>query len=365
MAIELVRKLLGVRNVREARQRRRALGVAVVAALLTSATTLAADLDPLRSRRSALSAQVDARAQTHADRAARVETLRSQGAEGDALRDALARAVEAEARLADAETQLRSATESLDEAIRAEIEALDAQTRALVPALGTGSLADRKTAAHRLAELRRQRSSLLTELRALVRAPQPRADAAWLSPELSAHPDDGPEELREKADFLDDAGDKLRAKRAALVALLERSEQTRRLRRASAALAEQSRLFEEETRPGRILRGGGGSPTGADAVEAPNVGDGTAPSTPGRGTNLENSPTDGYAGTDNPTPALQAVGTVPQRDLGTLLELEPGLALEAESPEAIRAWLERLAQAERRLRDSATELRRRAATAAP
>ncbi|MEL6185020.1 MAG: hypothetical protein AAFU79_10385, partial [Myxococcota bacterium] len=121
-----------------------------------------------------------------------------------------------EAALEAADARRRDAERTLREALAVRMETLGAQMRILAPKLRAGPLADRKGAATRLLSLRDE----LRRLRAEHAALAPRGGVRWGEAEVGVDPLDGPEELREKADFLADAGDKLRSKRTQLLASL-------------------------------------------------------------------------------------------------------------------------------------------------
>ncbi|MEO1228804.1 MAG: hypothetical protein AAFZ18_07870 [Myxococcota bacterium] len=283
-----------------------------------------------------------------------------------------------EAALEAADARRRDAERTLREALAVRMETLGAQMRILAPKLRAGPLADRKGAATRLLSLRDE----LRRLRAEHAALAPRGGVRWGEAEVGVDPLDGPEELREKADFLADAGDKLRSKRTQLLASLDARARRSRLDRAANRFAQGNRLFDEETRPGRVLATGGGDEALAtNAPEMDSQRDGPPAAAPGQGAG------DGFAGGEDasggsadPTspvdfsnsvesgdvgrlvtqpppvagepeasaPTEPVPSVTPARSLGDLLELEPA-AWQETGPDEVRALIQALEAAEQKL----------------
>lgn len=335
--------------------------------------------------RSALAA---ARSQLETARAEVERLLRTQRALADALPTEPGQAREAEALLMNeaalekADARRREAEDGLRRALDVRLAATEEETRALAPLLRIGALENRKSAAARLLAIRDERRALLAERAALA----PSADARWGRTKVGVDPLDGPEELREKADFLADAEDKLRGKRVQLLAALDARVRRSRLDRAADRFARGNRLFDEETRPGRVLASPGasaliesenptrgdsaGAPTspgvseggefGSDAPGPPNVS--PSPTNPQSGGAVDFSadqgdvgrlvtqpppvagdPTTSAGGSPSPVPSV-----TPARSLGDLLDLEPSTWRETGSDE-VRALIEALEAAEREL----------------
>lgn len=170
-------------------------------------------------------------------------------------RAALAAALEASLRreeaLYAAEAARRAAHGAYQAGLDAEIRRLDAAMRALAPGLRTGPKAERQAVARRLAQQLRDRRALAAIRRDLSadRPLAPGSDEA-----LSMSPMDGPDALREKADYAEDTRDKLAAERRRLKAALVAAEERVRLGAAEADLFESSAMFDDDLRTGRVLR---------------------------------------------------------------------------------------------------------------
>lgn len=322
----------------------------------------------------------------------------------------LTESVQIEETLEAADARRREAERAFVRVAMARIAAIDEEMRARAPRLKVGSREARRSQALALKALGEERASLRRELSALE--PRFAGDERWASYRVRADPLDGPRELREKADFIEDARDKLEKKRAALAQLVDRARRSRRLERTAREFAADARLFDEETRPGRILRGSGrrsigpddgdpdasedtptfsappGRVAGPEVDRAPQDNLDALPS-PGtvRGPSIGSGGSGGVAVLEPPQPATPiqeapspaptpapvappppAPGAPPPmsapvvRDLGVLLQLDPvGLDVGAVDPAALEALLEELRAVDAELARSAEALRARAA----
>ncbi len=147
------------------------------------------------------------------------------------------------------------------------LRSIDEQIRRQVPGLKKGSLAQKKATARSINRLRKERQeavAALSQLKSAQRTPR-----AWAEYEVRVDPLDGPEELREKADFVDDTKDKVRKKRMLLAQYIRRSQQDRLLAEAEQAFQSSVSLFDEESRTGRVLR----NPNARSADRSPQNGE--------------------------------------------------------------------------------------------
>lgn len=185
----------------------------------------------------------------------------------DLLRDSLAAEAEVEAEL----EALDRARDRFTATVRSTVARLDRALRSLADGLERGSKADRRARARRIRTLLETRRWVLeTEKR--LKPPPSALPAATDLAVLKVDPLDGPEELREKADFAEDARDKLRAKSAELARLVERRRRTRAIARAARDFAVDVSLFDEELMA-VVVQGSGAStdeasrsPTGGEQV---------------------------------------------------------------------------------------------------
>lgn len=204
------------------------------------------------------------------------------------------------------------------EGIKVAVARIDQEIRRLVPALKGGTIEARTKAARRLATLKDARDDLKLELASLKDNEGTRK--AWARYEVAIEPLDGPSELNEKADFVEDTRDKIQEKRSALAALIREAQEEQQLAQAARDFATDVTIFDEESRTGRVQRRGGGA-TGAladrsnntafESTQVPAAPVGTSPppmegeAPPARGTN---DPVDGLSdglgavGQPNPPP---------------------------------------------------------------
>ncbi len=210
----------------------------------------------------------------------RIATLKKSGTDRQALVALLERSVDAEATLDAARREVDRAETAYTKALTTAITTIDVNIRARVPDLKRGPLEARRAAAAQINVMRTARQGLRAELAALARARQ--RTRAWAQYQVQYDEDDGPVELTEKADFVEDTRDKVVRKRRAIIQLIEEARQHRRIAEAAQDFRTDVTLFDEETRQGRVRRqtrtgivplssGGNRSPPETDA---PAFGDG-------------------------------------------------------------------------------------------
>lgn len=160
--------------------------------------------------------------------------------------------------------------------VKAGVDTIDDALRALAPGLREGTIQDRKDAARRINQLRTARDQLRAELARLKPSSNPRSPE-WAKLDVRAEPLDGPAELHEKADIVEDARDKVRGKRAALAQLLREAREERELARTARDFSTDVSLFDEESRAGRVLRRNNATSMASRAPEARDNGVAAAP----------------------------------------------------------------------------------------
>ena len=138
--------------------------------------------------------------------------------------------------------------DSLRKALR-KIDALIGDEKAL---LRSTSKTIRIRAAKNIRQLLNQRKELRTlekEFRTSSSAPK-----QWKQYQVKIDPLDGPQELREKAEFLEDTRDKLKRKRTKVLELLKEKRQLLALAKAANQFATEVGTFDETIRSGRVER---------------------------------------------------------------------------------------------------------------
>ncbi len=318
---------------------------------------------PVRAARQRYRAASDRVARLRAEQSAleqQIAAFKKSGAQPQALDRLLKRSVDAEAIFEAARSDLAQTEAILAAAFNAAVRSVDQRIRAWVPSLKKGPLSDRRQAAARINELRGLRQQLRNESAALARAR--RREKAWAKYRVRFDIRDGPSELSEKADFVEDTRDKVMRKRRALVKLLAEARDERRIAQAAQDFRTDITLFDEETRQGRVLRQSRGSQSGPEpGVES---GSGQSPGSP----NAQDSPpdNDSFVGRgDNPSPAATSLRPGGLRDINpeVLLNLRvEDLAAGALDVTTLQAYVADLRALERFLSGQAETLRKRANT---
>ena len=230
----------------------------------------------------------------------RITQYKKNGQQPQQLDALLKRSVAAQAVLERAQNALRQAEQGFETTLTASVRSIDAEIRRRVPALRQGSLSDRKKAAAAINDLRAQRQRVRTELATLAKAR--RKSRAWAKYEVTIEAQDGPGELSDKADFVEDTRDKVIKKRKALAKLLREARQEQQIAQAARDFRTDITLFDEETRQGRVLRQGQGQGRGDVAQNNPSVPPAQSP------TDNENSPDpvvrDSFSGSQIPPPSV-------------------------------------------------------------
>jgi len=145
---------------------------------------------------------------------------------------------------------MKECESSLRDALR-NIDALIGDEKAM---LRSTSKETRIQSARKIRQLLNQRKELRkleTKLQTTSSTPK-----QWKQYQVEIDPLDGPQELREKAEFLEDTRDKLKRKRAKVMELLREKRQLLALAKAANQFATEVGAFDETIRRGRVERTG-------------------------------------------------------------------------------------------------------------
>lgn len=347
-----------------------------------------------------------ARAQNEelAHRITALKRLRSGGAAGApgdgrsaALSELLERSIAAEKELSTRATARDRAKVEVERQVSSTVQLIDDQIRTLRPRLKSSDAAERADVARRLKSLLADRELARGAL-AQIAAAEATRPQAWAQYEVKVEALDGPADLREKADFVEDTRDKLKKKREALERLVADARQAREIARASVNFRTEVGLFDEQSRSGRVNKSdngsgaaaankSGGDQTLAETNEAPRGGaedpelatDGPpvaslvpppAPSAPAdRGSegNFGSATGPGSGGTATPAPvvptnlAAPAASPLPRSvDPATVLNLDLRTVGAGKDVASLEALLQDLVKLDQLLGSQATQIRRRA-----
>lgn len=187
-----------------------------------------------------------------AHRIAALKRLGTRGAAPAGLERLLQQSLEAGQAL-ESQARLHSdRANDVKSSVQTAAKIINDQMRALKPALRARSRTKREQAAKALKELIAVRAQLQAELQQLsqgVTTPK-----AWAQYEVEVGPLDSPDDLRGKADWLEDTRDQLEKKRKELATLLGDVRQEREIARAAENFATDLGLFDEAFRAGRVAR---------------------------------------------------------------------------------------------------------------
>ena len=208
-----------------------------------------------------------------AHRIAALKRVRRTDVANRKLENLLQQSVGAAAELERLVQQQSSRAQLCRESIRSGIKAIDKKISTQKAGLKSSSSTKRRQTAKRLRRLlqsRKQLRNMQSQLRATQGMPK-----SWKQYEVRIDPLDGPEELREKVDFIEDTRDKLLKKRKRISILIKERKQVLALAKAANQFATDVSAFDESARSGRVERQGtrGQSFTGAFVAndEAANV----------------------------------------------------------------------------------------------
>lgn len=267
-----------------------------------------------------------------------------------------------DARAADVRRETDAALRALDQAIVTER-----------PRLSAAEAPARVAAAQQLRALVEARQDVKQRATVLSRGVAEQRKA-WAAYDVKIDPLDGPIDLREKADFVEDTRDKLVKKRAELERRVREAREERELARAAQSFRTEVSMFDEQTRSGRVTRRPAGGESLALADAAPQAGGpptrGTAPAAPaenlGAATSdnkgAEASALPGVAGAQTAPTSPAAVGApvLRQIDASALLNLNLAALPADADPAELERMLGDLGALERYLAARAELLRARA-----
>ena len=288
---------------------RRAVIIGVAAALLSAAPSLAlADVpvektrSDLRVRETRIRTARRAVEQTQSNQATlehRITALKRLAADNrlsdrSELERLLRESVAADRALADRRRAVTGASDDLTRWARRTIREIDVEVKRRVPDMKRGSINSRKNAARRIAALMKLRKELDAASR---RRPTTSATVSWAKyVDVKIDPLDGPTELAEKADFLEDTRDKYDKKRRAILQLLAQAKRENEIRRAAGEFRDDRSIFDDESRSVRVPRTTGAlasatnDKSGQDAEAALDAPAFQAAETPGGQRNSDPSP---------------------------------------------------------------------------
>lgn len=173
------------------------------------------------------------------------------GAEAE-LERLLRESVDAESALEESGSAVSRSARAVERSVVGALALIDGRVTALLPRLKQGTLEEKKAAARTINELRGRRREL-TQLAQRVKAPSS-TTREWSRYEVAIDPLDGPEELDEKADQLEDTRERFRRKREELGRLIEQARAEEELARAAVEFRTDTGLFDEEARLGRVTK---------------------------------------------------------------------------------------------------------------
>jgi len=289
--------------------------------------------DSLLVQRGRLAAEVDRLS-------ARIDSLRAPG--GGEFREALRRSPRLVGRLEGLDRELERAGADL-EGVRERLRATyDREIEALVRRLAQGP---DEALVRQLMAYEKAREALGRGV--VSEGAGPGAEA------LSIREDDGPEEVRQKADLLEDMAGRLRAEAAAVARQVRQLETERRLRARVAAFAREVNLFDEHLPEGRTVspsEAKGSSDTRGTSSSGP---EGGAPP-PG----VAQAP--GFTGSKEEVRAGDEATSRGALVAGKEVAREEGLSLEELSAEDLVAEIQRLKARQKEAQERERALRERA-----
>ena len=334
-------------------------------------------LDAWQSADQALAAAQD-RADELAHRIAALKRLRDQAparfGQAAELERLLEASVDAERVVADGRRARDGRAADVRRDTDAALRALDQAIVTERPRLGASEPAARVAAAQQLRALVEARQDVKQRAAVLSRGVAEQRKA-WAAYDVKIDPLDGPIDLREKADFVDDTRDKLLRKRAELERRVREAREERELARAAQSFRTEVSMFDEQTRSGRVTRRPAGNESFALADVAPQAG-----GAPSRGNTAPAAPSEnlGAAATNRgaedsalpgvttaapatiPSPSAVGAPVLRQIDASALLNLNLATLPADADPAELERMLGDLGALERYLTARAEVLRARA-----
>lgn len=299
-----------------------------------------------------------------------------------ALESLLLASVEAQAKLEESSKKERQLKLQSERAVREAIKLVDAEVMRQKPDLRSRSQETRASVARSLKTLIQIRDELKLRLAELAETDKDSHGSGQASHEVAIDALDGPEELREKADFLDDARDRYQKKQSELLALLKDAKQDREIAKAAASFQTSAAHFDEDARMQRVRRQGGNellaaAPNARANNDASDAREGNGVFSPAPGANDSfagdgdsipsptaptQPPPTGISGSSASDRNLQWFGQTPkQQDVHALLRLRLEAAARGELDVAtLEKTIQELAELNARLEKQAEAIRGRA-----
>lgn len=291
---------------------RQSLGALLLVGVLLGSGGAQANPD-LRQAEARVASAVLAWASAQARHAEALEAQRRLAAEIDAERQRnnrprlerlLQRSLESERRVAESSREQDEHANMVRLAVDEAFRRAAAEFRTVRPLLSSKDRAERARAQETLAFIQAMRARVKDHQLALTRTHES-TPKNWERYDQRPAANDGPEELRAKADFVADHRDKFKKKRAELLKLIEEARQERELARLAANFQQDAFLYDENARTGRVARGNnallsgvGNETTDRGANNTPTV------QTPGEAS----GPSPGPAAPQDPAAAFDGTG---------------------------------------------------------
>ena len=203
-----------------------------------------------------------------AHRIAALKRVRRTDVANRTLENLLQQSVRAANELERLVQQQSARAQACKESIAQGIQSIDKRISKQKAGLKSSSRIKRKQTAKRLRKLLQSRKKLRRiqdQLRVGKVTPK-----SWKQYEVKIDPLDGPQELREKVEFIEDTRDKLMKKRKRILVLIKERKQVLALARAANQFATDVSAFDESARSGRVERQGARSQSFAGGFSVAN-----------------------------------------------------------------------------------------------
>ena len=203
-----------------------------------------------------------------AHRIAALKRVRRTDVANRTLENLLQQSVRAANELERLVQQQSARAQACKESIAQGIQSIDMRISKQKAGLKSSSRIKRKQTAKRLRKLLQSRKKLRRiqdQLRVGKVTPK-----SWKQYEVKIDPLDGPQELREKVEFIEDTRDKLMKKRKRILVLIKERKQVLALARAANQFATDVSAFDESARSGRVERQGARSQSFAGGFSVAN-----------------------------------------------------------------------------------------------
>ena len=244
--------------------------------------------------------KTESKYQELAHRIAQLKKSRATGVANRNLQSLLRQSVRAESELEQLTQQRSISVSKCESNLRTALRNVDALIGDEKALLRSSSKATRVRAARKIRQLlnqRRELRKLEITLRTTSSTPK-----QWKQYQVKIDPLDGPQELREKAEFLEDTRDKLKRKRDKVLELLKEKRQLLALAKAANQFATEVGTFDETIRSGRVERNATNRLSAAPSTSPDRFSSNEAASSGPRSTSSASSQDQGSA----PSPAVDS-----------------------------------------------------------